>query len=47
MAATAAITIMMTVGIIMSDDLRKRSPHCPVLRETDNRKAAALNTEQE
>jgi pyruvate/2-oxoglutarate dehydrogenase complex dihydrolipoamide dehydrogenase (E3) component len=29
---------MMTVGIIMSNDLRKRSAHCPILRETDNRK---------
>jgi hypothetical protein len=47
MAVMAIITTMKTVGIVMSDDLRKRFAHCPILRETDNRKAAVLNTARE
>jgi len=41
------ITNMATVGTIMSNDLRKLFAHCPIVRETDKRKAAASNTAQE
>jgi len=31
----------------MSNDLRKRSAHCPIVRETDERKSAVSNSAQE
>jgi hypothetical protein len=47
MAATAIITTRLTVSIILSDDPHNRSAYCPILRETDKRKAAVSNTAQE
>ncbi len=38
---------MMRGDIIKSNDLRKLFAHCPILRETDKRKAEVLNTAKE
>jgi hypothetical protein len=46
-AGVATITTMPTVRITMSNDLSKRSAYCPILRQTNKRKAATSNTAQE